>query len=85
MAINGKLVAPSIITSATFGNTSGPWANTIAALATTASATAIGTLIRTSASKPRNMNNIIIRQTLVNHSWRIISVRSCLANYLRHV
>ena len=75
MAINGKLVAPSIITSATFGNTSGPCANTIAALATTASATAIGTLISTSASSPMNMKNIIIGLSPVVHSWRGISAR----------
>ncbi len=59
-ASSGKLVAPSNITSATFGSMLAPCAIQIAATATTPSATATGTLISTSANIPISMRPMVM-------------------------
>ena len=59
-ASSGKSVAPWNMTSATFGNMYVPCAIQIAATATTASATATGTLISTSANIPSNISPMVM-------------------------
>ena len=60
MASSGKLDAPSSITSARLGSISGPCTKKIASIATKASATAIGTLMRASASMPTSIRVMVI-------------------------
>ena len=58
IASSGKLVAPSNMTSARFGSMWEPWVSQIAPTAITPSATAIGTLIITSAASATIMRGM---------------------------
>ena len=60
IASKGKFVAPLYVTSAMLGSESTPWLAIIATTATMPSDTAIGTLIRTSASAAPNRTSIVM-------------------------
>ena len=60
MARRGNFVAPSNITSATFGSAPVPCVKTMAMTATTANETAMGTLIKIRANNPINIKKIVI-------------------------
>ena len=60
IASSGKLEAPSNMTSAMFGSMSGPWMIAMAAVATIASATAIGTLSSANANMPMSITAMVI-------------------------
>src|SRR6476661_6719682 len=64
IASSGKLVAPLYVTTARFGRISVPCVATIDTIATTPSATAIGTLMITSASTAANSSSMIIGRPL---------------------
>lgn len=63
IAISGNLVAPSNITTAAESRLSGPDFATIATAAITPSATAIGTLISTSANSATSIRSAITRRS----------------------
>src|SRR5690348_2485710 len=60
IASSGKFVAPLYVTIARFGRIAAPCVVTIATIATVPSATAIGTLISTSASTAPNSSSIVM-------------------------
>jgi len=60
IASNGKLVAPSNMTRATLGKMSTPWVTIMATTATTARATAIGTLMAISTIKPKSIQKRVM-------------------------
>ena len=61
IASSGKLVVPVYMTIAALSSESRPPDHAIAAMATTPRATAIGTLIRIRATRPRNISATIMR------------------------